>query len=309
MEVLTNEECDYFIDLVSKYPCLFDCKNANYKNSRMKEIVWKEIAEKVNKTSESCKKQWKTIRDGYMRFKRKNKLPTGSAAPPSNRSKWRIYRLLSFLDNVPQERSTISNIYDDTESSQNSVEELADSAQNNTQEESPTQQANATISTESYVQTLSVTADQQLNQPNKKRRHNTKEDILSYMREREKSRLSAMTNMTNASQNCDEFKSFANHIEQVLRKLPTKVLQIKAKQELFQVLTKYEILTAENNASHNAPINVSDNTQYTIFNVISSTGSYSDSTDMTYKQNEDLPSMNCQQESGREENGEYPGFP
>lgn len=44
----------------------------------------------------------------------------------------------------------------------------------------------------------------------------------------------------------DEFSSFANHIEHVLKKLPTQLLQIKAKQEIFAILTKYEILEAEN---------------------------------------------------------------
>uniref|UniRef100_A0A6P7GCS4 Transcription factor Adf-1-like n=1 Tax=Diabrotica virgifera virgifera TaxID=50390 RepID=A0A6P7GCS4_DIAVI len=296
MEALTNEESDYFIDLVSQYPCLFDRKNANYKNSHVKENVWREIAEKVNKTSESCKKQWKTIRDGYMRFKRKNKLPTGSAAPKNNRSKWKIYRLLSFLDNVPQERSTIGSIYDDTESSQNTVEEPEDLAQYSTKEEAllthfdhNIEQTNASMSTESDVHTPIKTNQQLVVASSNKRRPNNKEDIISYMREREKSRLSLMKNV---SQSCDEFNSFASHIEQVLRKLPTKVLQIKAKQELFQVLTKFEILAAEHDASSTSstPTTVSDNTQCSSLNVMSPTNSSSsDQIDLTYRQNEDLP--------------------
>ncbi|KAK4880192.1 hypothetical protein RN001_008338 [Aquatica leii] len=40
-----------FINLVSKHPCLFDCKNPNYKDARIKENIWKEIAQELNKTN------------------------------------------------------------------------------------------------------------------------------------------------------------------------------------------------------------------------------------------------------------------
>lgn len=122
-----------------------------------------------------------------MRFKRKNKLPTGSAAPKSNRTKWKLYRLMSFLDNVLQERSSIGSV--GSESSQNWTEE---SAQDNIQEETDTmhsevniEQENAIMNTERDMAAPSTSADRQTRIINKRPRSNRNE-IVSYMRERER---------------------------------------------------------------------------------------------------------------------------
>lgn len=51
MDVLTDDESETFINLVSQHPCLYDSKDPNHKDLRIKENIWKEIADTLNKTS------------------------------------------------------------------------------------------------------------------------------------------------------------------------------------------------------------------------------------------------------------------
>lgn len=103
--------------------------------------------------------------------------------------------------------------------------------------------------------------------------------------------------MKNISGIDDEFKLFANHIEHVLKNLLARLQKITAKWEMFYVLTKYEILAAENNTISSSSIpstsrpatamtNVSsDDSKYTILSAYSSMSNYSEPADLRYANN------------------------
>lgn len=51
MEVLSDEETTYFIDLVRHCPCLYHCKDPHYKDTRVRENVWQEISQEMKISS------------------------------------------------------------------------------------------------------------------------------------------------------------------------------------------------------------------------------------------------------------------
>ena len=57
------------IDLVHQYPTLRDKQNAMYKDSKYKEAKWKEITEILHLNKEDVIKEWKSLRDTYVRHK------------------------------------------------------------------------------------------------------------------------------------------------------------------------------------------------------------------------------------------------
>lgn len=217
---------------------------------------------------DGCKKHWKNIRDAYTRYKRNNKFRYGSTAPlpKKPRSKWVSYCLMSFLDSsthIPtQHKSEISNI--------ESLEENT-----NTAEESTSTQDNLSIDfsqtgldcdTQNPLESDEDTADpltRELTIPRnmqrskhtahikkntkRRRRADNEARLLGYFRKRDASHSVLLQNIIEPKET-DELDSFATHIKKVLTKLPP-VLKIRAKQEMFDVLTRYEIMAVEPQSS------------------------------------------------------------
>nr|CAD7205495.1 unnamed protein product [Timema douglasi] len=96
------------IELVKMHPALYDRGQEDYKDAQMKEIIWKTIGESVGKTVGECKKRWKDIRDNYFRNKRKELAST-------RLSKWRLYKLLTFLDQARREKRSQCSLPEDSE--------------------------------------------------------------------------------------------------------------------------------------------------------------------------------------------------
>ncbi|KAJ8934440.1 hypothetical protein NQ318_003835 [Aromia moschata] len=80
------------IELVKKYPILYDLSHEEYKNVRKKDKVWEQIGAELNDTGkylgDDVKKKWKNLRDTYMRHIRANKTKTGQAAPSGKKWQW-----------------------------------------------------------------------------------------------------------------------------------------------------------------------------------------------------------------------------
>ncbi|KAF0729227.1 transcription factor Adf-1-like, partial [Aphis craccivora] len=57
---------------------LYDMAASDYKNIIIKDNIWKDIATKIEKSTDDTKKRWKNIRNSYSRNKRKPGI--GSAA-------------------------------------------------------------------------------------------------------------------------------------------------------------------------------------------------------------------------------------
>ena len=59
------------INLVCQYPTLWDKQDTKYKDSNYKDAKWMEIAEILSLTKEDVIKKWKSLRDTFMRQKKK----------------------------------------------------------------------------------------------------------------------------------------------------------------------------------------------------------------------------------------------
>lgn len=147
---------------------------------------------------------------------------------------------------MSQERPGISNvensaIEDDHEPKQHTISGAPVPKSNNTE------QTNSAINSSQLEEDSECLPPQEeAKQENKhKRRRVTKQQdgVLDYLRERDKARQSVLKNIPQQNDE-DEISSFATHIKNVLKTLPP-LLQIKARQEVFQVLIKYEIMAVE----------------------------------------------------------------
>lgn len=107
--LFTSTEDEKLVEIVAKYPSLYDKQNSIYKRQVVKDNAWKEIAEHLGRSAEDCKKRWRNIRDTYKRRIRKEKSIYSSS---SRAKKWALAEMLSFLHNVENKRSSgpISNI-------------------------------------------------------------------------------------------------------------------------------------------------------------------------------------------------------
>ncbi|XP_046389705.1 uncharacterized protein LOC124158590 [Ischnura elegans] len=105
----SSEEDEKLTEKVRDHPALYDLHHPLYRDIRVKDNIWKEIAEYVRRPVTDCKKRWKNIKDTYDRRKRARS-PTGSAAAPDmKRKKWQLKEKLSFLQSTEAPRKTISN--------------------------------------------------------------------------------------------------------------------------------------------------------------------------------------------------------
>lgn len=81
------------IALVRNEDMLYDNFNPNYRNVKLKLVVWGQIARKLKKTVRQCRLKWKALRDQFIReHKRLKDLDNIEALP-----KWKHYEALSFL--------------------------------------------------------------------------------------------------------------------------------------------------------------------------------------------------------------------
>lgn len=183
-----------------------------------------------------------------MRFRRRNNLPLGSVVPKTKRTKWKLYRLLSFLDNVPHEKYTFGN-KDEPEPSEvcvkvEIVEEPADVTLNDIKPE-PNEllsEVNKEQDARYEIEQVNIPAPPMAELQNCIKKRQQSGRVISAKKFR--GNKQPITNTSEESY--DEFKSFAKYTEQVLKNLPTKLLQVNAKREIFDVLSKYEAMSVEN---------------------------------------------------------------
>lgn len=130
-------------------------------------------------SGDECKKRWKYIRDSYNRFRRKNKVGTGSAAQSKN-SKNQLYERLNFLK-VSAEAEGIKNIL--SPSSETQPSDL--SQDDNTQEATaitPTREENTNSN---FLQ--SAVDTQKTSQSKTKRKQ--QDEFLGYLKKRAASKV------------------------------------------------------------------------------------------------------------------------
>ncbi|CAH2101158.1 unnamed protein product [Euphydryas editha] len=100
-------DVEKLIECVRAHVCLYDLGHNQYKNIVLKNAIWESIGRELNQSGEAVKQKWKTIRDGYTKYKKQAKGTTGSSRKNINYT-WASQ--LAFLDlfNVP--RASYSNV-------------------------------------------------------------------------------------------------------------------------------------------------------------------------------------------------------
>uniref|UniRef100_A0A3B5AB51 MADF domain-containing protein n=1 Tax=Stegastes partitus TaxID=144197 RepID=A0A3B5AB51_9TELE len=89
--------CEKLIVAVCVHPELYDT------------LAWKKVSEEDGEPVESCRKKWKSLRDTYLKERRKEtERSSGSAAVTGKR--WKYSAVLSFLDPFVTPRETLGNM-------------------------------------------------------------------------------------------------------------------------------------------------------------------------------------------------------
>ncbi|XP_077073440.1 transcription factor Adf-1-like [Siphateles boraxobius] len=87
---------------VSGQPELFDSSSYFYRDRNKKDLAWKKISEEIVQPDDVCRKKWKSLRDTYLKEKRKEmEKRSGSAAGSGKR--WKFSQILGFLDEKRQD--------------------------------------------------------------------------------------------------------------------------------------------------------------------------------------------------------------
>ncbi|KAK7863926.1 hypothetical protein R5R35_012437 [Gryllus longicercus] len=81
-------KAEYLIELVRRFPVLYDLQHEDYKNTRKKDKIWDEIGKEINETGEEAKKKWKNLRDTFAKSMRSTQTKTGQAAKSSKKWVW-----------------------------------------------------------------------------------------------------------------------------------------------------------------------------------------------------------------------------
>uniref|UniRef100_A0A0A9ZCL6 Transcription factor Adf-1 n=2 Tax=Lygus hesperus TaxID=30085 RepID=A0A0A9ZCL6_LYGHE len=72
------------IDLVLQQPALIDPSHQDYRNISKRDRIWDSLAEKLGTSGEDVKKKWRSLRDTYGRFVKRQRLFSG----PGKLKKW-----------------------------------------------------------------------------------------------------------------------------------------------------------------------------------------------------------------------------
>ncbi|XP_063235276.1 transcription factor Adf-1-like [Bacillus rossius redtenbacheri] len=175
----TAEQDEKLIDLVREHRVLYDLHHCKYKDSIVRENVWKEIAASLNKGAEDCKTRWRTIRDSYRKSNKKLKTGSKTGSPAFSKSKYNT-ESLKFLDETYKERASkssinINEIIENNQETQEMVDDCPSEECNQFQEEESAQESTNWPSEQTSSSEL-------LNSSIKKRKITVKEKMLDEIR-------------------------------------------------------------------------------------------------------------------------------
>ncbi|XP_077265795.1 uncharacterized protein LOC143900158 [Temnothorax americanus] len=110
---------EFLIELYRERSFLYDKRNANFKNTLMKQNAWNEISKTMIETNcgdfytpDYCQRRCTSLREQYNREKKRleNQCRSGSGAPNLTSRQFPLYAQLKFLDQVIKRRKTYSNV-------------------------------------------------------------------------------------------------------------------------------------------------------------------------------------------------------
>ncbi|KAH8295818.1 hypothetical protein KR018_010160 [Drosophila ironensis] len=93
------------ITLIQQEEMIYNYSNENYRNAKLKNEVWEEIARKLKKSVKQCRLKWKALRDQYAREHKRLR----TLMPIDATSRWKHYDSLSFLQKYIQQKALESD--------------------------------------------------------------------------------------------------------------------------------------------------------------------------------------------------------
>ncbi|KAL7386353.1 hypothetical protein ABVT39_007182 [Epinephelus coioides] len=100
---------DKLIVAVCGHPELYDNTMVLYRERNRKEQAWVKVSEKAGLPVEVCRRKWKSLRDTYLK-ERKKKTEKKSGAAAGTGKKRKYFAVLSFLDPFVASRETSGNM-------------------------------------------------------------------------------------------------------------------------------------------------------------------------------------------------------
>ncbi|XP_046862215.1 uncharacterized protein LOC124455600 [Xenia sp. Carnegie-2017] len=93
---------EVLINSFRNFPVLFDLADRNYKNEPMRVNAWHQILDDLRTvgftgTVEELKAKMKSLRDVYVRYKKKNDAAIKSGAPASSTPSWEFWGLMTMV--------------------------------------------------------------------------------------------------------------------------------------------------------------------------------------------------------------------
>ncbi|XP_013189947.2 uncharacterized protein LOC106134430 [Amyelois transitella] len=245
----TDIEERKLIKLVSQHPALYNSNNDGYHNQVIKETNWINIGQALLKPPEECRKKWKFIRDGYMRFKRRS-LRAGPDMAPRKSSKNTRHKMLLFLEAITDDSAqTISDLesvdmkpHEETSALDAEISSNDDSSQENFE------------ARYDYVDEKNFSfATTNINENNIKREEEDGYQSKERQIVRDEDKLeSDDTNVRRRDGDLrkreDDVDLFCRHIAEVLRNLPP-LYKAKAKKSISAIVSDYEIKAAQSNSN------------------------------------------------------------
>ncbi|KAL4107706.1 hypothetical protein QTP88_018005 [Uroleucon formosanum] len=253
----TIEEYVQLAECVSRHPCLYDLKNPNYKDQQIRDNVWKLIADTFKKSVDDSKKRWKNMKDMYNRNKRNRKLGTGSSTK-NKRTKWALADTLSFLDVCSYERTELTNFNHTNEMNDSEEEDtLVNVDDNNSNDVNDIHDfshisATETITEETELENIFTTEKRKLlkeKRPTEKIKQD--EEFVSLFNRNNDERQQILNALNKVEEDEDPIDLFFKTIASTVKSFPQH-LKIKAKKEVFNIITDLEI---ENNCSSTSTSN------------------------------------------------------
>ncbi|VIO92808.1 Uncharacterized protein BM_BM4662 [Brugia malayi] len=123
------------IQEVQQHPCLYDIRDPKYRHSECRNQAWAEIIKNLDFPGDinSIYKQWKKVRDRYVREKRKIRMSSANGGEVEE-SQWDLFPQMMWIDPFLDDRAThysrsVKRKHDSEELSEDGfLDDLADSA-------------------------------------------------------------------------------------------------------------------------------------------------------------------------------------
>ncbi|KAK7863912.1 hypothetical protein R5R35_014480 [Gryllus longicercus] len=240
-------KAEILIELVKRFPILYDFSHEDHKNSWKKNKIWDEIGKEINESGEEAKKKWKNLRDAFAKFIRTPPMRTTHTGRRGKKWMWadKMEAFRPFLpfattaSNVPEiESKNINVISQSTEENAPQSEEVVDEAGDS--ENVEVDNMEITVNTHfsdslsvSEIPTITPTMDASGKQkPDRKRRSelSSVSELLQYFESKKKTEYDATESLFLA--HAKTVKTFSRR-RQAITKM--KIAQLIMEQELLHL--------------------------------------------------------------------------